>query len=273
MRIGKFNDFSKNRKINEAEAALMTEPGVPTEELSMSGGKTITKPEVPTKPAPPVQPEKEKIQQPVETPQRKAYVEEEEGDSSDIETMLANLTEELNSTEFGIATLENNVVKFQTEVDGQKKELDIEFISETMSFTINKQRYVMVSGRKKEMKTIEDVVMYIESLQVPGQAQAQMAQKGGQRAAVVSERKMSLPKASHLKHSHSKETTLDKLQNLEKNYKSLSSDLKIGNVSLPKSITELEDKIEEVKTLLKFKSTKEMENYLETLKSMKQYFK
>ncbi len=273
MRIGKFNDFSKNRKINEAEAALMTEPGVPTEELSMTGGKTTTKPAVPTKPAEPVVPGKEKIEQPVETPQRKAYVEEEEASISDIETQLADLTEELNSTEFGIATLENNVVKFQTEVDGQKQEFEIEFISETMSFTVNKQRFVMFAGRKKELKSIEEVVMYFESLQVPGQAQAQKPYDAHKRPQAISERRLNLPKASHLKHKHSGETTLDKLQDLEKSYKSLSSDLKIGNVSLPKSITELEDKIEEVKTLLKFKSTKEMENYLETLKAMKQYFK
>lgn len=37
--------------------------------------KEITKPKVPTKPAPPVKPSREKIEQPSETPQRKAVTE------------------------------------------------------------------------------------------------------------------------------------------------------------------------------------------------------
>lgn len=273
MKIGKFKDFSKNRKINENNPALMSQPAQLSDELPMvSKDGTKVTPQVPTKPAPPVTPGKEKIEQPVETPQRKAYVEEEDT-IGEIETKLSDLMEALNSTEFGIATMENGIIKFQTEVGGMKRIFDVEFISETMSFTINKQSKVVIKGKKQELRTIEDVLMYFENMLVPGQAQVQAPYSAQKRPQSISERRMNLPKASHMKTTHSGESTLDKLQDLDMSYKRMERDIEIGNVELPKSIEDLDQKIMEVETLLRFKFTEKMMNYLETLKSMKQYFR
>jgi hypothetical protein len=173
MKIGKFNQFVKNRKLYENQTELMPEPEEMSDELMMSGTTTqkptIAPPVVPTKPkepqtAPPV------IKQPVETPQRKANVQtsEEEESESQIDTDLDELATELGAEKVG------NVINYNG--------MTIEFYSEPMSFAVNGQVKLNVGGRKKELKTIQDVIEYVETMEPGSPAQAQRG--GNQRAQV-----------------------------------------------------------------------------------------
>jgi hypothetical protein len=169
MKIGKFNQFVKNRKLYENQTELMPEPEEMSDELMMSGTTkpTIAPPVVPTKPkepqtAPPV------IKQPVETPQRKASVQmtEEEESDNQIDIDLNELATELGAEKVG------NVVNYNG--------MEIEFYSEPMSFAINGQVKFNVGGKKMELKTIQDVIKYVETMKPGSQAQAQ--RPGNQRA-------------------------------------------------------------------------------------------
>lgn len=182
MKIPKFNEFSKHRKVYENQTNLMPEPNELSDELPMAN-QPQTKPQIPTKPLIPTQPDKEKIKQPVETPQRKAYYEEEESGDS-IQDQLVQLVEALNETGYGEASMEENLVTF--EMNGEVYEID--FISETMSFAINGQRYAMMRGRKTELRTIQDVLNYFNSTetQTPHEAPSQTGlSRPGQRPNII----------------------------------------------------------------------------------------
>jgi hypothetical protein len=169
MKLQKFSNFAKNRKLNENQTDLMPEPEEMSDELMMSGTTkpTIAPPIVPTKPkepqtAPPV------IKQPVETPQRKANVQmtEEEESDNQIDTDLNELATELGAEKVG------NVINYNG--------MEIEFYSEPMSFAINGQVKFNVGGKKMELKTIQDVIEYVTTMEPGSPAQAQRS--GNQRA-------------------------------------------------------------------------------------------
>lgn len=165
MKLRKFNDF---KKVYENSAELMPEPTELSDELMMSGEtKTApTKPLIPTKPEKPqTSPE---IEQPVETPQRKANVqtEEEEESDSEIDTDINELATKLGAEKVG------NVINYNG--------MTIEFYSEPMSFAVNGQVKLNVGGRKKELKTIQDVIDYVKTMEPGSPAQAQRS--GNQRA-------------------------------------------------------------------------------------------
>jgi hypothetical protein len=58
--------------------------------------------------------------------------------------------------------------------------MEIEFYSEPMSFAINGQVKFNVGGKKMELKTIQDVIEYVETMKPGSPAQAQRG--GNQRA-------------------------------------------------------------------------------------------
>ena len=161
MKIGKFNNFVNKRRVNENQTELMPEPEEMSDELMMSG---TTKPTIapPVLPKPPVKPEETTIKPSVIPTPRKANVQmtEEEESDSQIDTDLNELATELGAEKVG------NVINY----DGMK----IEFYSEPMLFAIDGKTKLNVGGRKKELKTIQDVIDYVNSTetgtQVPGRA-------------------------------------------------------------------------------------------------------
>lgn len=178
MKLRKFNDF---KKVYENSAELMPEPTELSDELMMSG-ETKT---APTKPLIPTEPEKpqtspNKIEQPVETPQRKANVqteEEEEVNVDEISQKMIELFDFLNNSGLGESKMENGTIFF--DLDGDKYEID--FVSETMSFSVNGEVKVMNKGKRTILRSKEEVLNYLEN-QIPHQAPSQTSAQGvGQR--------------------------------------------------------------------------------------------
>ena len=139
----------------------------------------------------------ERIEQPSKDPQRKAvYSEEEEGDYSEIDTMVQNLANDLN------APLEDNVIYYTNPETNQEHE--IEFYSDPMCFAIN-------GVTMPELETPEQVIDYLMSdngalgdtqTQEPGPISVQPT-RPGQRIGIQSRAQAQGPIMSERRHYRS----------------------------------------------------------------------
>ena len=130
--VRKFNDFVRVR-INEdvlPQETAELQPGLDATEEMEDPSNIIEEPEV-------------DIEEPEE-----GYEEEESGET--IENMLNEITSELGATKTG------NVIEY----DGQQ----IEYYSEPQCFAINKKIDFIIEGKKKKLKTTQDVLDYLQGV-------------------------------------------------------------------------------------------------------------
>jgi len=129
----------------------MPEPNEISDELMGDTKTAPTKPQVPTKPEQP-QIKPSKIEQPVETPQRKAGVqyEEEEQDINSIDFKLNDLAEQLGTEKV------DNTIKYNG--------MTIEFYSEPMCFAIDGKTKFKIGGRQVQLTEVEEVINYLNSV-------------------------------------------------------------------------------------------------------------